>query len=121
MPKKLVVGVLLLFCLGFFIYSQDAKDTEKKQEETKTWKIPVYMLENLNYMVNEFNRTFKGKVDLFKQELKANFKGFENMPEDVILDLNKGIFVDREYFIEQQEKAKVNRESQDKEQEKDKQ
>ena len=90
MFKKTVLGLLIFTCLVFIVCS-----TAKNEETVKTWKIPDYMIENMNYMINDFNQRFEARTIQFKDELRANFKGYESMPEDVVMDLKNGVFIDR--------------------------
>ena len=65
----------------------------------RSWEIPSYMVENLNYMVEDFNRRFQVKVALFMKELREKHVGFGDMPEDAILDLERGIFIRMEDLV----------------------
>lgn len=59
----------------------------------KTWKVPSYMIENLNYMAKDFNRNWELKIEFFKKELRSRFIEFKHMPDDVVLVLDSGIFI----------------------------
>ena len=94
MFKRLAIISLLCIALVFIVCS-----TAKNEQPVKTWKIPDYMAENLNYMVNDFNQRFEAQVNKFKAELRENFKGYEDMPEDAVMDLKSGVFIDRADYI----------------------
>ena len=74
------------------------------EPEIKTWKIPTYMVENLQNMVNEFNRQFEIKVASYKLELRKRFEEFGDLPTDAIIDIKNGIFVDRKDYEKALEK-----------------
>jgi len=73
--------------------------TKAKEEQIKVWKIPSYMAENLQYMVDDFNRKFQEKLESYKKELKARFVEFKDMPDDAMLDMERGIFLKRSDYL----------------------
>ena len=111
--KKIIGSLLVFICLVFMVCS-----SAKNEETIKTWKIPDYMIENLNYMVNDFNQRFEAKVAQFKNDLQANFKGYEDLLEDAILDLKNGVFIDRTDYIRLQQEAVKRQQEANKEKEK---
>jgi len=102
MFKKIAIK---LFILSFCVSGVLAQEEKVKEPEIKTWKIPVYMVENLQYMVDEFNRNFEAKVASYKAELIKRFEEFKDLPTDAILDIQNGIFVDRDGYARALEKA----------------
>jgi len=72
----------------------------------KTWKVPEYMRENLQRELDDFNKRFEAKVQAYKKELKTRFKEFADMPDDVILYLEGGIFIKRSDFLKLQEQLR---------------
>ena len=107
MSKRIALGLLIFTCLVFIVCS-----TAKNEETVKTWKIPDHMAENLNYMVNDFNRRFEEKATTLKAELRENFRGYENMPEDVVMDLKNKQFIDRADYIRLAQEAQVKEKAQ---------
>jgi len=102
MFKKIILGLLIFTCLVFIVCS-----TAKNEETVKTWKIPDHMIENLNYMVDDFNKRFEARTIQFKDELRANFKNYESMPEDVVMDLKNGVFIDRADYVRLMQEAQT--------------
>lgn len=106
MRKTLTILILLGFLASpifaqWMLFNSVPWDIPKKEayKNIRTWKIPFYMVENLLYMVDEFNRKFQEKVDLYKRELRARFPEFKDMPDDVILDLKSGMFISRQDYL----------------------
>lgn len=100
--KKHRNGIILISCILLIsLMALGATMTQKPADlnKIKAWGIPSYMVENLNYMINEFNRAFKAKVELFKVELKTRFKEYKDMPDDVIIYLEKGVFLTKEDYL----------------------
>ena len=94
MFKKLAI---IFFVLSLAVPGILAQE-KAKDPEIETWEIPVYMVENLQNMVNEFNRLFETKVASYKIELAKRFIEFKNLPSDAILDIKNGIFIDRKDY-----------------------
>jgi len=94
MIKRFAIIMILCIAIVFIVCS-----TAKNEQPVKTWKIPDYMVENLNYMINDFNQRFEARVSKFKAELRENFKGFADMPDDVVMDLKSGVFIDRADYV----------------------
>ena len=65
----------------------------------KTWKMPPYMIENLRYMRDAFNRAFDAQLEGFKKELKTRYSEFADMPSDAIFDFESGVFIGRNDYI----------------------
>lgn len=115
--KKLALITLILFLAiptfswqrvsfsGTFLNSIEevvkAKQLEGriKTEKIKIWPLPIYMSENLNYMRNEFTRLFDAKITAYKQELKARFIEFRDLPDDVILTPDFKTFIRRSDYL----------------------
>ena len=91
-----VICLVLALIFGFCI----KLNGQKKQEAApaKTWKLPTYMQENLQREMDDFNKRFEEKVQVYKKELKTRFKEFSDMPNDVILYLEGGFFITRSDF-----------------------
>ena len=106
--------ILFLSVIAFAIFAgnslgqEKAPDPDKAQEVTpvKTWKIPDYMQENLQRELDDFNKRFEAKVQAYKKELKTRFKEFKDMPDDVILYLEGGIFITRSDYLKLQEQLR---------------
>jgi len=92
------IGIILAGLFAVHHMNGQEKDLPTKAEEIKTWKIPEYMRENLQRELDDFNKRFEEKVQTYKKELKTRFKEFEDMPDDVILYLEGGIFITRSDF-----------------------
>ena len=97
---------IIFFILSLCIPGLLAQEEKATEPEIKTWKIPVYMVENLQNMVDEFNRLFDIKVASYKAELIKRFEEFKDLPPDVILDIQNGIFIDRKDYMNAIEKQK---------------
>jgi len=94
MFKKAIIGILTLVCLILIVCS-----VAKNEQPVKTWKIPDHMTENLNYMINDFNRRFEARITQYKDDLRTNFRGYEDLPDDAVLDLQSGVFIDRADYV----------------------
>lgn len=91
-----------LFVLAVYLDGQDKSATPVTAEEIaaiKTWKLPVYMRENLQRELDDFNKRFEEKVQAYKKELKTRFTEFKDMPDDAILYLEGGIFIGRSDYL----------------------
>ncbi len=112
--------MILIFLCGIFAVfvanglAQEKQDPPAKTEETqiKTWKLPVYMQENLQRELDDFNKQFNEKVEAYKKELKTRFAEFKDMPDDTVLYLEGGIFITRSDFskLEEQLRDKLKKE-----------
>lgn len=54
--------------------------------KVKAWPLPAHMTEGLNALVN-------AKVEEFRKFLKANVKGYDDLPDNAIFDMQNGIFL----------------------------
>ena len=95
---------IFILTLGNAFYSQDKEGAvpRKKEANYQTWKLPIYMQENLQWMLNDFNKRFDEKVQGYKKELKTRFTEFKDMPDDAVLYLEGGMFINRADFIKLQ-------------------
>ena len=108
MIKRLAIIMILCIATVFIVCS-----SAKNEQPVKTWKIPNYMVENLNYMINDFNQRFEARVGSFKTELRANFKGYESLPDDAVLDLKGGLFIDRADYMRLLQEAQAKQKAQE--------
>ncbi len=78
-----LIVFLFIPCIG-----QEVEEKEKVAEDNciEAWVIPSYMLENLQVIIDEFNRVFTERIEFYKKELKDKYKGYENMPTEVVFD-----------------------------------
>jgi len=102
MKRVILIGFLCL-ALVVPLLSQEkvvAQRGEKKPEaiEIKTWKIPDYVRIELNKMVEEFNKRFTERLEIYKEVLRAVSPDHRDMPEDVVMDLKTGVFILRKDF-----------------------
>ncbi len=104
----IMVLIFYLFLGGLFVIYMNGqeKDPPAKADQVKTWKIPDYMRENLQRDLDDFNKRFEEKVQAYKKELKTRFKEFKDMPDDVILYLEGGIFITRSDYLKLQEQLR---------------
>ncbi len=96
----IVVG-LLLVCFLLTVYCSNVKASKA---EIKTWVMPVVMREYLQMMIKSFDQSYQAKIRQFSSDLKTNYKGFEDMPADVVFDAELGHFIrrsDMEVYREQ--------------------
>lgn len=108
MRKFILIFLVFLLAAPLIAQEEKADPPQKKSDEIQTWKLPKHMIENLQYMVDEFNRKFDAKIDEFKVILKSKYPEFKDMPEkEVILDMNMGVFIRLDDYIKLQEKAKT--------------
>lgn len=92
----------ILFVVAGYSYGQEKQDPPVTVEEIKaikTWKLPVYMRENLQRELDDFNKRFDEKVQAYRKELKTRFTEFKDMPDDAILYLEGGIFIGRSDYL----------------------
>jgi len=98
---------LIFFTTALMIFAlQEQPKPPADAKKVKTWKLPEYMQENLQWMLNDFNKKFDEKVEAYKKELKTRFEEFKDMPEDVVLDLEGGIFIERSDYLKLQEQLR---------------
>lgn len=98
---------LIFFIIALMIFAlQKQPKSPADAEKVKTWKLPEYMQENLQWMLNDFNKKFDEKVEAYKKELKTRFEEFKDIPEDVVLNLEGGIFIERSYYLKLQEQLR---------------
>ena len=106
MKKLFIVSMVLLVCLSVS-FGQEAQ--EKKAEEppaveqpaqVQAWQLPAHMQEALRNLLDQ-------KVKEYKAFLRANVKGFETMPDNVIFDFTSGIFITPEELAKLQEQQKT--------------
>lgn len=99
------IGIILaaLFTVHH-MNGQEKQNLPTKAEKPKyqTWKLPVYMQENLQWMLDDFNKRFDEKVQSYKKELQTRFAEFKDMPDDAVLYLEGGMFINRADFIKLQ-------------------
>lgn len=87
----IVVG-LLLVCFLLTVYCSNVKASKA---EIKTWVMPVVMREYLQMMITSFDQSYQAKIRQFSSDLKTSYKGFEDMPADVVFDAELGHFIRR--------------------------
>ncbi len=103
-----ILFIIFVFTLrlgNFFIaYAQVKEEQVVKKGEAKyqTWKLPIYMQEKLQWMLDDFNKRFEEKVQSYKKELQSRFAEFKDMPDDAVLYLEGGMFINRADFIKLQ-------------------
>ena len=90
---------ILIFSNAFYSQVKEIQPTKAKEAKYQTWKLPVYMQENLQWMLNDFNKRFDEKVQGYKKELKTRFAEFKDMPDDAVLYLEGGMFIDRSDYL----------------------
>lgn len=92
---------VFVLIMGNLFYSQvkETQPTKKKEANYQTWKLPIYMQENLQWMLNDFNKRFDEKVQGYKKELRIRFAEFKDMPDDAVLYLEGGIFIERSDYL----------------------
>jgi len=109
--RELFISVFIFTLImgGYFHLIALGQEQPKPPADTKkvqTWKLPEYMQENLQWMLNDFNKKFDEKVQAYKKELKTRFEEFKDMPEDVVLNLEGGIFIERSDYLKLQEQLR---------------
>ena len=97
----IVCFFVFVLITGNAFYSQEKEDqpSQKKETNYQTWKLPIYMQENLQWMLNDFNKRFDEKVQGYKKELRTRFVEFKDMPDDAVLYLEGGIFIERSDYL----------------------
>lgn len=106
--RALISYVILVGLLAISLNGQEKEQPKPPADagNVKTWKLPEYMQENLQWMLNDFNKKFDEKVEAYKKELKTRFEEFKDMPEDVVLSLEGGIFIERSDYLKLQEQLR---------------
>ena len=96
-----ICAFVFLLTVGNYFYPQEkmVPGTKKKEANYQTWKLPIYMQENLQWMLNDFNKRFDEKVQGYKKELRTRFAEFKDMPDDAVLYLEGGIFIERSDYL----------------------
>lgn len=90
---------ILITSNAFYSQMKENQPPQKKEANYQTWKLPIYMQENLQWMLNDFNKRFDEKVQGYKKELKTRFAEFKDMPDDAVLYLEGGIFIERSDYL----------------------
>ncbi len=86
--SSIIIGLLLVSFLLTVNIKADKADI-------KTWVMPVVMREYLQMMINNFDQSYQAKIRQFSTDLKKGYKGFEDMPMDVVFDAEMGHFIRR--------------------------
>ena len=102
--KKIFILILLLF----LIVPVTAQETEKPPEQlkVKTWRLPADLHQALVKMVDDFNKEYNTRLEIYKQVLKSSAAEFADMPEDAVFDLQSGVFLSKNDFMMLQERAR---------------
>ena len=102
--KKIFILILLLFLTMAF----SAQEAEKPPEQlkVKTWRLPVDLHQALVKMVDDFNKEYNTRLEIYKQVLKSSSAEFADMPEDAVFDLQSGVFLSKNDFMILQERAR---------------
>jgi len=116
MNKKiftLLCIVLFSIPIGLFItdscrptIAQEAEQTPPSQQKIKTWRMPTDLHQGLVKMVDDFNKEYNMKVEIYKEVLRSSSAEFADMPEDAIFDLQSGVFLSQNDYKMLQERAK---------------
>ena len=93
-----VIGIILA---GLFVVHH-MNGQVKEEPKYQTWKLPIYMQENLQWLLDDFNKRFEEKVQSYKKELQTRFAEFKDMPDDAVRYLEGGMFINRADFIKLQ-------------------
>lgn len=102
--RKLLILILLLFLTIPVI----AQETEQSPEQlkVKTWRLPADLHQGLVKMVEDFNKEYNSRIEIYKQVLRSSSAEFTDMPEDAVFDLQSGVFLSKNDFMVLQERAK---------------
>ena len=103
MKKTLILILLLLLAIPV-----TAQETEKPPEQlkVKTWRLPADLHQALVKMVDDFNKEYNTRLEIYKQVLKSSAAEFADMPEDAVFDLQSGVFLSKNDFMMLQERAR---------------
>ena len=104
--KKLLILILLLF-LTIPVSAQEkpTEQTPPEQLKVKTWRLPEKLHKKLVKMVDDFNKEYNTRLEIYKQVLKSSSTEFADMPEDAIFDLKSGVFLSKNDYMMLQERA----------------
>jgi len=115
MNKKiftLLCIVLFSIPIGLFITDSCrptiAQETEQSVEQlkVKTWRMPADLHQGLVKMVDDFNRDYNSRIEIYKEVLRKSSDEFADMPEDAVFDLQSGVFLSKNDYMILQERAK---------------
>ena len=94
-------------------YDQETGKTEvptsqptQEQLKVKTWRLPADLHQALVKMVDDFNKEYNTRLEIYKQVLKSSAAEFADMPEDAVFDLQSGVFLSKNDFMMLQERAR---------------
>ncbi|GAG50355.1 unnamed protein product, partial [marine sediment metagenome] len=79
---------ILVLVIIFFIVTTTilltAQESEQpaKQQQIKTWRLPTDLHQGLVKMVDDFNKEYNTRLEIYKQVLKSSSAEFADMPED---------------------------------------
>lgn len=76
------------------------------QQKIKTWRMPADLHQGLIKMVDDFNKEYNAKIEIYKQVLRSSSDEFADMPEDAVFDLQSGVFLSQNDYKMLQERAK---------------
>jgi len=76
------------------------------QQKIKTWRMPADLHQGLVKMVEDFNKEYNAKIEIYKQVLRSSSDEFADMPEDAVFDLQSGVFLSQNDYKMLQERAK---------------
>lgn len=107
--KRFLIGILILLISGI-CFSQEAAKTgppNAEEEQVKTWAIPAELVIILQGMIDEFNKKYSGMISVYTAGLRATKEEFKDMPLDVLLYLEGGIFIKQVDFLRLQAAAQA--------------
>lgn len=83
------------------------QEIEKPAEpqQIKTWRMPADLHQGLVKMVDDFNKEYNARLEIYKQVLKSSSAEFADMPEDAIFDLKSGVFLSKNDYMMLQERV----------------
>ena len=99
--KKILILILLLF----LTIPVSAQEKPVEPLKVKTWRLPADLHQVLVKMVEDFNKEYNSRIEIYKQVLKSSSAEFADMPEDAIFDLKSGVFLSKNDFMVLQERA----------------
>ena len=112
MRRIFSILIAILFCSGFILNAQEVKQEQPAVEKTppqlqvKTWRLPADLHQSLVKMVEDFNKEYNTRLEIYKQVLRSSSGEFADMPEDAVFDLQSGVFLSKNDFMMLQERAK---------------